>query len=127
MMSENENPQPDVASQFHELGENIKSFFQSAWTSEESQKFRQEIQDGLSDLGKAVNEAVEDIKTSEAGQKIKVEAEEFKTRVKTGEVEEKAREEVSKVLDFLNAEIGKLNEKMKSTETSKSPDEDVEI
>jgi hypothetical protein len=126
-MSENENPQPDVASQFHELGENIKSFFQSAWTSEESQKFRQEIQDGLSDLGKAVNEAVEDIKTSEAGQKIKVEAEEFKTRVKTGEVEEKAREEVSKVLDFLNAEIGKLNEKMKSTETSKSPDEDVEI
>ncbi len=125
-MSENENPQPDVASQFHELGENIKSFFQSAWTSEESEKFRQELQSGLSGLGKAVNEAVEDIKTSETGQKIKVEAEEFKTRVKTGEVEEKAREEVSKVLDFLNAEIGKLNEKMKSAEKVQESDEETD-
>ena len=57
-MSEKENPQPDVTSQFHELGENIKHFFQSAWTSEESQKLRLEIQDGLKELGKSVNEAV---------------------------------------------------------------------
>ena len=127
MMSENEKPQPDVTAQFHELGENIKSFFQSAWTSEESQKFRQELQDGLAELGKAVNEAVEDIKTSETGQKIKEEAEDFKARVKRGDVEEKAREELSKVLDFLNIEIGKFNEKMKSTEASNSPDEEVDI
>ncbi len=125
-MSENENPQPDVTSQFHELGEHIKSFFQSAWTSEASEKFRQEIQDGLSGLGKAVNEAVEDIKTSETGQKIKEEAEDFKTRVNTGEVEEKAREEVSKVLDFLNAEIGKLNEKLKADEVPQSPPNEEE-
>ena len=126
-MSENENPQPDVTSQFHELGENIKSFFQSAWTSEESQKFRQELQNGLSELGKAVSEAVEDVKTSETGQKIKEETEDFKTRVKTGEVEEKTREEVSKVLNFLNIEIGKLNQKMKSTETAPPSDQETDV
>ncbi len=117
-MSENPNPQPDITSQFRELGENIKSFFHSAWEGEESQKFREELQNGLNELGKATNEAVKDIKTSEAGQRIKSEAEDFKARVEAGEVEEKARAEISKVLEFINAELAKLNQQVKPTESA---------
>ena len=32
MSEENPNPQPDISSQFRELGENIKNFFHSAST-----------------------------------------------------------------------------------------------
>lgn len=126
-MSENSNSQPDITSQFQELGENIKSFFQSAWESEESQKFRQELQSGLNELGKATSEAVEDIKTSEAGQKLKTGADDFKTRVEAGEVEEKARAEVSKVLNFLNTELSKLNDQIKPTEDASPPAKETEI
>jgi len=122
MSEENPNPQPDISSQFRELGENIKNFFQVAWESEESQKFRQELQNGLNELGRATNEAVDEFKTSETGQKFKTEADEFINRVETGEVETKAREEISKVLDFINKELGNLNQKIKPQEASTEPE-----
>jgi hypothetical protein len=127
-MSDNPESQPDLTSQFRELGENIKNFFHSAWESEESQKFRQELQNGLNELGKAANEAVDDFKASEAGRKFKVEAEELKTRVENGEVEAKARDEISKVLHFINAELGKLNQKVTPQPSEPvDPVEDSEI
>ena len=113
MTEENPNPQPDMAAQFRELGENIKSFFQTAWESEESQNFRQELQNGLNEFGRVTNEAVDEFKTSETGQKLKAEADDFINRVETGEVEEKARAEISKVLNFINDELGNLSEQFK--------------
>jgi hypothetical protein len=75
----------------------------------------------LNEFGKATNEAIEEFKTSETGQKFKAEADDFKSRVESGEVEAKAREEISKVLTFINTELGKLNEKV-----VKEPSEPVE-
>ena len=118
MSDENPNPQSDMSSQFRELGENIKNFFHSAWESEESQKFRQELQNGLNELGRATNEAVDEFKTSQTGQKFKAEADEFISRVETGEVETKARQEISKVLSFINSELGNLNEQIKPKESA---------
>jgi hypothetical protein len=122
-MTENPNPDPqsDITDQFRELGENIKNFFHSAWESEESQNLRKELQNGLNEFGKATNEAIEEFKASETGQKFKAEAEDFKSRVESGEVEAKAREEISKVLTFINTELGKLNE-----EVVQEPSEPVE-
>lgn len=117
MSEENPNPQSDITSQFRELGENIKNFFHSAWESDESQKFREELQNGLNEFGRATNEAVEEFKTSETGQKVKAETDDFVNRVETGEVEQKARAEVSKVLSFINNELGNLNEQIKPKES----------
>jgi hypothetical protein len=120
-MSDNPESQFDISSQFRELGENLKNFFHSAWESEESLKLRQELKNGLDELGRATNEAVDEFKASETGQKFKSEAEDFKSRVETGEVEAKAREEISKVLSFINAELGQLNQKV-----AQQPSEPVE-
>lgn len=127
MSEENPNPQPDITDQFRELGENIKSFFHSAWESEESQNFRNELQNGLNEFGKATNEAIEEFKTSETGQKFTAEAEDFKSRVESGEVETKAREEISKVLNFINTELGKLNQKVAPSVDPVENTEDSEI
>ena len=121
-MSEDPKTQPDITSQFRELGENLKNFFHSAWESEESQKLRQELKNGLDELGRATNEAVDEFKTSETGQKFKAEADEFINRVETGDVEAKAREEISKVLDFINQELGNFNQKIKTQQTSAKPE-----
>ncbi len=124
MSDENPNPQPDITSQFRELGENIKNFFHSAWESEESQKFKQELENGLNELGRATNEAVDEFKSSETGQKFKAEADNFINRVETGEVETKARQEISKVLNFINDELGNLNEQIKPKESATAQTED---
>lgn len=103
----NEKHQPDLASQFRELGENLKNMFQSAWESEEAHTFKEELREGLQVLGSAAKDAAEDFKLSEAGQRLKTEAEEFKSRVESGEVEAKTRQEISKALDLLNTELQK--------------------
>ena len=126
MSDDNPNPQPDIASQFRELGENIKNFFHSAWESEESQKFRQELENGLNELGRATSEAVDEFKASETGQKFKAEADDFINRVETGEVEAKARDEISKVLSFINNELGNLNEQIKPKDKTETPSDPVE-
>ncbi len=102
-----ENKQPDLASQFRELGENLKQIFQTAWESEEAQNFKEELKDGLTEIGNAASQAVEDFKISETRQKIRAEAVDFKARVESGEVESKAREELSKALDLINKELQK--------------------
>jgi hypothetical protein len=125
MSDEKTNPQPDITSQFRELGENIKSFFHAAWESEESQNFREELKNGLDELGKATNEAVEEFKSSDTGQKFKAEADDFLNRVETGHVEAKAREEISKVLSFLNEELGNLNEQIKPKDVEPQPEDET--
>jgi hypothetical protein len=126
MSDKNPNPQPDITAQFRELGENIKNFIQAAWESEESQNFRQELQNGLNEFGRVTDEAFEEFKASETGQKIKAEADDFINRVETGEVEAKAREEISKVLSFINKELGDLSEQIKPTEAETPPSDQTE-
>lgn len=97
----------DLAAQFRELGENLKNFFQTAWDSEEAQQFKEELREGLTELGTATRESVEDFKASEAGQKIKTEAEDLKARFESGELETKTRQEISKTLNLINQELQK--------------------
>ena len=102
-----ETPQTDLASQFRELGENLQNIFKTAWESEEAQELKEELKNGLNELGNATAEAIEDFKVSEAGQKLKAEAQEIKTRVESGELETKTREEISKALNLINTELQK--------------------
>lgn len=112
-----EEKQPDLASQFRELGENLKSVLKAAWESDEAQQFKNELKEGLTELGNAASQAIEDFKVSEAGNKIRAEAEDFKSRIESGEVESKARDELSKVLDSINSELKKTHSHFTSTET----------
>ena len=121
------NPQPDLASQFREMGDNLKNIMQTAWPSEDAQKLRQDIKNGLSGLSQAANDAVDEFNASEAGQRLKAETQEFRERVKTDEVEKKAREEISKVLHTINTELQKAIDQIPksdhvSNDTDSNPD-----
>ena len=102
-----ENTQPNLASQFRELSENLKNMFQSAWDSDEAETLKQELKEGFVELGTAANQAVEEFKVSEAGHNLKTEAQDLKARVESGELEEKTRQEISKALNLINAELQK--------------------
>ena len=109
--------QSDLASQFHELGENLKNIFRSTWESEEVQSLKEELKDGIKELGNAASQAVEDFNVSESGRKLKAEAQEFKSRLDSGEVEAKAREEISDALKLINAELSKAIDKLSNSKS----------
>jgi len=106
-MTQNSQSQPDLGAQFRELGDQLKNLLQTAWKSEEAQQVKEELKTGLHELGRAANEAVEDFQASEVGEKIKTEAQDFKSRVESGEVETKTREEISKALAIFSTELQK--------------------
>jgi hypothetical protein len=115
MMSEKQIPENDLRDEFRNLGENLKQLFNSAWESEERQKLQQDIEDGMKELGSALDGLAEDVRTSEVGQTIRKEASEFGERVRSGEVEQKVRQEILDALQALNTELQKAADKFSRT------------
>ena len=101
-------PPDDLGDEFRNLGNNLKNIFQTAWESAERKKFQQEIEAGLNEIGKSLNQAVTEIKDSPAGQQFKEDARDLHDRVRSGEFESKARSELPSVLHQINEEIQKV-------------------
>jgi phenylalanyl-tRNA synthetase alpha subunit len=109
-----ETPEPhaeesaeNLASEFQNLGDNLKRFFVNAWESEQRKTIQAEIEAGLSDLGDTLKQTAEEIQDSETGQRLKTEAIDFRDRVRDGEVEQKVRSDLTKFLQKLNKELEK--------------------
>lgn len=112
-MSEQPDPQEkstpgDLASEFQELGKNLKNIFVNAWESEQRKSFQHELEEGLSELGETLKQTAEEIQESETGQRVKAEAEDLRDRVRSGEAESKIREDILSALHKVNDELGKV-------------------
>lgn len=88
----------DVLEELRELGRNLGALLQSAWESEERKKVQQEIETGLKDVSKSL----QDLANSPTGQTIKADLNELNERLRTGEVEAKVRAEVLSALRLAN-------------------------
>jgi hypothetical protein len=115
-------PENDLTSEFRTLGNNLKSILKSIWESEETQKLKREVQEGLTELGRVTNETAEEFVQGETGQRLKSEAEDLQQRIRSGEVETKARRELLKVLRVVNAELEKARSDWSPDEVE-TPDE----
>ena len=105
MENETKNTDNSLRDEFRQLGENIRDAFQSAWDSEERQRIQTDIKEGLKEVGDSLNEAVNDFQASETGQKIREEMDEFGEKINSGEIEERIRTDLAKVLRTINTEI----------------------
>jgi len=106
--SNNQVPPDDLGDEFRNLGNNLKDIFKTAWESAERKKFQQEIEAGLNEIGKSLNQAVTEIKDSPAGQQFKEDARDLHERMRSGELESKARSELLSVLQQINTELQKV-------------------
>ena len=113
----------EIGDEFRQLGKNLISMLQSAWESEERKKLQQEIETGLRELGAALDQAATDFKQSPAGQQLKTDVEEFHTRVRSGEVENKIRTELVSVLRALNYELTKASTPKAAPTVPEEPDD----
>ena len=91
-------PSGDILEELRELGRNLGALLQSAWESEERKKVQQEIETGLKDVSKSL----QDLASSQTGQTIKSDLNELHERLRTGDVEAKVRAEVLSALRLAN-------------------------
>ena len=118
MDEQNYSDQSGVKDEFKNLGDNLKNLLSSMWESEERRKFQAEIEEGMHEVGKALDDLAVEIKSGEAGQTIKKEVKQFGEQVQSGEFENKAREEILKTLKLLNQELQKAMDNFSSSEDS---------
>lgn len=109
----------DIAGEFRELGKNLQSLIRSVWESDERKKFQEELQEGLSELGSMVNETASELRNSQTGQRLKDDVEDFRQRVRSGEVENKVREEILSALRIVNSELEKVSSRKPGGDESK--------
>lgn len=109
-------PSPgNLANEFTMLGKNLKELLQTAWESEERKKLQQEIESGLSQLGKSLTQAVGEFKESPSGQRLRADVDDLHARVRSGEVEAEVREKLAGILRKVNADLEKATPRQTET------------
>jgi len=121
MSDQPQNESNDIADELRQLGKNIKEALRGAWESEERQKLQDEIKGGLAELGNMLNQAADDFKSSQAGQNIKADINDFKERLRTGEVESKVRSEILEALQTANRELKRATQSRRPPEEQNNP------
>ena len=106
-MDASQRPPADLADEFRKLGENLKKAFRNTWESDERQRLQQDIETGLSDIAASLKDAAQDFAESPTGQQLKADLHNIESRVRSGEMETKIREELIKALRMINAELEK--------------------
>ncbi|HUM69633.1 MAG TPA: hypothetical protein PLK31_12415 [Chloroflexota bacterium] len=99
---------PDVTAELRGLGRQFVETLQTAWNSEERQRFEKEVREGMRSFADEIDKAIQEVRSSEATVKIKTEASQAAEKVQTSETGQKARAGFAKSLQWLSEELGSL-------------------
>jgi hypothetical protein len=115
-MDENRDKEGNLSEEFRQLGKNLIDIVYAAWESPERKRIQEEVANGLSELGTTLRNEARHISDSPAGQRVRSEAEEIRQRIREGEMEAKARDELLATLhsanEYLRQAVSRLNSSM---------------
>jgi predicted nuclease with TOPRIM domain len=115
-MTEKNDPQNELSDEFRKLGENLAGNLRAIWEHPETRQHREEIKDGLVQIGDTISQVVRDFAESPTGQRIQTGADELGEKMRSGEVQSKTREELIHALSRINAELEKVRARLEETE-----------
>jgi len=131
-MSENKPPENDLAEEFRKLGKNLAEAMRTAWESPERKKFQQEIEEGINTMGTTLRNEFGTFVESPTGQRLRSDVEGFGEHIRTGEAQQRARDELLAALKHANNEIQRATERweaaretQQATSEKPGPGEDV--
>jgi hypothetical protein len=126
-MTESKVPDENLAAEFRELGKNLADALRAGWESPERKKLQQDIENGLSELTTSLREEVDNWNESPTGQRLKSNVQDVRQRIRNGDAETLARQELLNVLQTVNNELRRATNQWtanRSTEpTDKNPSE----
>ncbi len=98
----------DMTAELRGLGRQFAETLQTAWNSEERQRFEKEVREGMRSFADEIDKAIQEVRSSEATVKIRTEASQAAEKVQTSEAGQKARAGFAKSLQWLSEELGNL-------------------
>lgn len=101
----------DVTSELRNLGRQMADTLQTAWDSEERQRFEKEVREGMHSFANEIDKAIQGVRESEATGRMRDEASQVATKVQSSEAGQKARDGLAKSLQWLSEELGTLSAK----------------
>lgn len=116
-----ETPSEDsLVDEFEELGKNLILVLRATWERPERQKLQQDLEKGMRGLGKALKKDAETVASHPVSQRIKTEVEDIGERVRSGQVEARARAELIGALRAANAGLEKAASHMSGKDSPTS-------
>jgi hypothetical protein len=112
-MTDNPPPQGTIEDEFRTLGKNLLDTLRTMWDSPERKKVQEEIEQGLNQLADTLKAEADTFKQSPTGQRLQSDLNDLHQRVRSGEAETAAREEILKALRAINTELGKVADQIK--------------
>lgn len=119
-MSENEQSEYDLTEEFRKLGKNLAEALRTAWESPERRKFQQEIENGINEMGTTLTKEFGTFIESPTGQRLKSDVQDLGERFRTGEAQQKARDELLNALRRANSEIQRATERWDASKSEPS-------
>ncbi len=114
-MSEQPMGNSDLEDEFRQLTANLRKAIQAAWESPGRHLLQADLEAGLESMRQGLDQMAQDFEQSDAGAQLKSGLEDLGRRVQSGELEEKTRQELLRVLRQANAELGKLADRLGPT------------
>ncbi len=117
-MSENPQSEESITEEFRRLGINLVSALQTAWEAPERKKLQDELTSGLNELGSTLRREVEQFSSSDTGQRIKGDVEQFGEKIRSAETTSKVRGELIHALQLANTEIQRVIDNWTESESN---------
>ncbi|MFN2221952.1 MAG: hypothetical protein PVJ75_04420 [Chloroflexota bacterium] len=118
-----EEARPDVVDELRNLGRQFGETVRTAWNSEERRKFEQEVREGVQTFAQEVDKAFKEVAESDAAERAKNEAVEFKDKAKSADIGQKTQSSLAKGLRWFSDELGKLADSFTPAPAEKEPED----
>jgi len=95
----------DLGQAFRRLGKNIRDVMDDAWNSEERVRLTDELEEGLADVGAALDDAARRVAEHPETKRLIDEVDDFSDRVRSGALAAELKREFLEAMDELNTRI----------------------
>jgi HD-GYP domain-containing protein (c-di-GMP phosphodiesterase class II) len=107
MMTEQKPSEGSLTEEFRRLGKNLAQILQATWEHPERKRFQQEVESGITQIRKTMEQEIESFRESPTAQRLKSDTEDVRKRFESGELQAKIREEILTALRAANEELQK--------------------
>ena len=117
-----DQPQPeqndreeDLTKEFRVLAQTLVEAMRTAWERPERKRLQEDLETGLNEFGATLRQESEAFRESPTGQRLKSEFDILQDRVRSGEAENRLRQDLLSALRAINAELKKASDRWTTT------------
>ena len=112
-MTEEQTPTSEsITDDLREVGSNLVNALQSTWESEERRELQRSVEKGIKGVLAALEDTTADLDLDEVSQRVGAGFSQIEEKIRSGDLEESVRSNVSGILERINAELVEFSTKM---------------